>query len=288
MKRIVKISCLFFLVALSSCFEKEVFPDEPKIEFENLVFKDTNDSDTLVLSFSFENGGGDFWVDSDQDIFPPYNEFNFFIDDNNELVTADNYDAATLPIFKVPVLLRNYVATRVVGNDIFFTEEGNSFVIFGFNKDTLKSLDELPPLECPFIANENGAFNSINFKIFDYIDNELLSADVSVVDDIIVERVETHYNLLIRFEENINGEFVPVNYEEEFENATCDDGIWNARVPLFEENSTVGVIDYKIVSRGFVAAFADSEIRIIISIIDRNFNKSNEISFDFFLSEITQ
>lgn len=290
MQRIVKLSCLVLLSSLVSCYEKEIFSDIPKIEFDDLVFFDAPPGlfDTLALSFRFENGGDDFGIDLDQDIFPPYNDFNFFIDSNDSIVTSENYDQVSLPIYKVPAVLRNLFVVNVTENNIFFAEGGDSYVIFGFRRDTLQTLNQMPPLECPNITNQSGSYDTASFELYDFIDNTLTSKSVAVQGDILVERVDTHYNLLVSFEERVNGEFEPIDWQRKFGTENCEIGIFSAPVPFFGTETETGKITYKLKSAGFIAAFLDNEIGIRFQIIDRALNRSNEVFHVFTLPDITQ
>lgn len=290
MKRIVKVSCLFLLIASTSCYDREVYSDVPHVEFESLRFYDlTTGSDSLVLSFKFQDGDSNFGIIADDDIFPPYNEYNFFIDAGDSLITAANYTEAELPIYKVPVLLKNLAFAGISDTTIFFSPDGDSYPIFGFNRDTLTSLNDLPELNCPNITNQDGALDDIDFVLYDIISNSILSKEIDTRGAILIERLDTHFNLIIEFEErNSSGIYVPLDFQERFGTDNCDIGIFSAQVPIFDSNGESGTISYRMNSFGFVSAFLDNDIRIKFYIIDRNFNRSNEESFEFTLADITQ
>ena len=84
---------------LLGCFDPPEFPDEPVIEFERLRFIDVEGaSDSLILSFRFEDGDGDVGLGSN-DLFPPYHSRNVAIDS----FTVDGVDSAKLVFFGDPV-----------------------------------------------------------------------------------------------------------------------------------------------------------------------------------------
>ena len=72
---------------MTGCYEKDVFPDTPKITFEDLVFYDGNLTDSLILTFSFEDGNGDIGIIENQDVLPPFHEFDVYIDSRDSIAT---------------------------------------------------------------------------------------------------------------------------------------------------------------------------------------------------------
>lgn len=290
MKRIVKVSSLFLLIALTSCFDNEVYSDIPKVEFESLRFYNiATGPDSLILSFNFEDGDSNFGIVADDDFFPPYNEFNFYLNENDSLITADNYNSIELPIYKVPVSLKNLTFTGFSDTTIFFAIGGDSYPIFGFNRDTITDLADIPPFECPNISNQSGSLDDISFQLYDFINNTIESKSVQVESSVLVERLDTHFNLIIEFEERIGiGEYMPLDFQERLGTNDCDIGVFSAQVPIFDSNGESGKISYRMNTLGFVSAFLDNEIRISFYIIDRSFNRSNTESFEFRLADITQ
>jgi hypothetical protein len=292
MKRIVKVSCLFLLLSITSCYDQEVYSDVPHIEFESLRFYDLPTgagSDSLVLTFKFQDGGSNIGIIVDEDIFPPYNEFNFFLDDNDSIVTADNYENVMLPVYKVPAVLKNLAFDRISGSIIYFNVDGENFALFGFNRDTLTNLNDLPQLECPNISNQEGALDDFNFLLYDFIEDTLFAKKVQVEGAILVERLDTHFNLIIEFEEkNNSGEYKPFSFQETFEIDDCDIGNFSAQVPIFDANGESGRISYRMNTVRFVSAFLSKDMRISFYIIDRKFNVSNKESYEFTLPAITQ
>ncbi len=74
------------LAGITGCFEPPDIPIEPKIAFENLIFKRvTTGADSLTLRFNLEDGNGDIGLSSNETL-PPYHAFNAIIDERDSLV----------------------------------------------------------------------------------------------------------------------------------------------------------------------------------------------------------
>ncbi|QSE97162.1 hypothetical protein [Fulvivirga lutea] len=68
---------LFSLLAFA-CSEAPEFPNTPKIEFNNIIFKDLgDDADSLIVLIDFEDGDGDLGLGSEE-VTPPFNQKNYF------------------------------------------------------------------------------------------------------------------------------------------------------------------------------------------------------------------
>ncbi|MEM9325130.1 MAG: hypothetical protein AAGA85_05725 [Bacteroidota bacterium] len=81
---------LLIIVALWGCDENMEFPPEPAISFESILWQPgTNGSDSLVLTFYFEDGDADLGLYQDE-VDAPYHPFDLVVDANNELVTISS------------------------------------------------------------------------------------------------------------------------------------------------------------------------------------------------------
>jgi len=86
------------IATLSGCFKPPEFPNEPEIEFSNIVFKPGGDNgDSLILSFDFQDGNGDIGLSGSEDDFP-YHPFNIIVDANGDTVFFSDEDLE-LPLF---------------------------------------------------------------------------------------------------------------------------------------------------------------------------------------------
>ena len=83
MIRKTQIYFLLALIGLVSCFDPPEFADEPFIAYDNIRFRPVDGaSDSLILSFRFEDGDGDIGLGSEE-LFPPYHASDFIIDEVN-------------------------------------------------------------------------------------------------------------------------------------------------------------------------------------------------------------
>jgi len=81
---------LFCLVFLASCFEPPEIPEEPSIELKSFTFKETSEEgfDSLIIEIEFKDGDGDLGLTS-FDTLPPYHDFWYYVDDEDNLIKYD-------------------------------------------------------------------------------------------------------------------------------------------------------------------------------------------------------
>jgi len=95
--RLIQISIILTTLLVSGCFDPPELSEIPKIEFESLEFVEippdfeipdggARPVDSLVLTFSLEDGDGDVGL-RDIESFTPYHAYNIIIDSNDSLVT---------------------------------------------------------------------------------------------------------------------------------------------------------------------------------------------------------
>ena len=292
MIRLTKLLSLFLLFTLTSCFEEEVFSDVPEIEFIDVVYKDDPIlQDSLFLTFSFTDGNSDLGLIQNDDFFFPYNQFLVFLDENDSLITTSNINSVTGPIYVAELVTRNiFLLTR--GGDIFFDIGGDNHLVPAYNKQLFEGDISEIALECPNLYNQNGdvygSGSTIGLNLYTITDNnELVVETLKFSDELVVIPLDSHYNIFVEFEEEIGGEFVPLDFRRVFNSSDCLAGNFNGRIPWFDPEGRSGTITYKIQSFGFSAALQNNT-RIRFSVMDREGNRSNEVlSSEFFLSDIT-
>lgn len=82
-----QISLLISMTLFIGCFDPPEFPVEPTISFERIRYINVEGgSDSLILSFNFEDGDGDIGLNSNQSL-APFHSFNLVIDSRDSLVT---------------------------------------------------------------------------------------------------------------------------------------------------------------------------------------------------------
>ncbi|MEO9484995.1 MAG: hypothetical protein ABJG47_16155 [Ekhidna sp.] len=280
-------------LVLTSCFDKDIFPDTPKITFEDILFYDGTTTDSLILSFSFEDGNGDLGVLQARDILPPYNEFNVYLDSRDSVITVGNIDMAVPPVYKAALITENFVPIRITNTSIIVNASESDYPVFSFTKEFFSDNVLDVPQTCPDLANQDGTFlESITLTPYVLVDEVNLtpaSAGSQVIRTAIpVERVETYYNFIIEFQKKVGENYVPLNYQQIFGTDKCDIGIFNGRIPLYDPEGKSGTITYAIQSTVLRLAFLDDVIRAKFYVYDRAGNKSNEVtSADFVLADIT-
>ncbi len=250
MKAIAKL--LFFgclALVLTACFSTEVFPPEPTIEFIDISFVDTDGLDSLIVSFRFEDGDGNIGLtNSIADLDPPYHIQNFVVDDEDSVVTLGENDAV-LPFYSAPVI------TEEIGGISFFR------VLTG-QKVLLSETDNRPPYNCN-----------------DYFLNGS--------DTIFITENEFYHNFHVEFQEKINGNYSPIDFQQIFGDQNCVQGDFNGRIPWFDPNGKEGEISYAMLSQAYRLAFQEDTIRLQFYLYDRDLNRSNiEVSRDFVLRDL--
>lgn len=239
-------------IILTSCFDKDIFPDTPKIAFEDLKFIDTQSTDSLVLTFSFEDGNGDVGLGNGQDLLLPYQIYDVIIDSDDSTITI-NQDASTInpPLFRAPLLI---------------DQEDGEIAYFFF-----------PESKAPFSDIENRpAYSCESYEIIES-------------DTFYIARNEFHYNFHIEFQRKVGESYQKINFRQIFNNPDCSLGNFNGRIPFYDPEGKSGTITYAMLSQAFRLAFLDDIIRVKFYIYDRALNKSNEVvSPDFVLADITQ
>lgn len=74
-------------ILLTSCFDPPDYPDTPRIEYRDVLFKnvgDNSDPDSLVISIRFEDGDGDLGLRTTESA-PPFQLKNFYSNKTGQL-----------------------------------------------------------------------------------------------------------------------------------------------------------------------------------------------------------
>lgn len=294
MKRIVNIVLLIMVVTLTGCFNKDIFPDTPNIGFEDIVFYDGATTDSLILTFSFEDGNGDIGVIESQDVLPPYNEFDVYIDSRDSVITEANIGLAVPPVYTAPLITENFRPIGISGNTLIVDFAEGDYPILAFFKEFYSDDVSDIPLVCPGLTNQDLTFLS-STTLTPYIADEagtIIPSEAGsqvIASALPVNRIETHFNLILQFEKRVGDNYVPLNYQQIFGTDLCDIGVFNGRIPQYDPEGKSGTFTYSIQSAVLRLAFLDDVIRARFYVYDRAGNKSNEVtSPDFILADITQ
>ncbi len=250
MNQIAKLLFFFgLLTGLTSCFKKEVFPDEPRIEFHSLNYIDTERVDSLILRFSFEDGGGNIgFFNQMVDVFPPYHIYSFIVDSRDTLVKISSKDLIP-PYYRAPV--------------VFGSDANGKTVPFYVSEVAVFSQDDLRPV-----------YNCIFYEIIEG-------------DTIFVARNEFYHNFHIDFLKKRNGKYSPIDFAGIFGNSDCNLRSFNGRIPFFDPDARKGTFTYSMLSQGFRLALQTDTVRLRFYVYDRLLNKSNVVeSPDFLLNNL--
>ncbi|MEP1032096.1 hypothetical protein [Ekhidna sp.] len=294
MNRLIKYVLPILAMALTSCFDKDIFPETPNIAFEDIVFYDGTTTDSLILTFSFEDGNGDIGVVESQDVLPPFNEFDVYLDSRDSVITEANIGAAVPPIYVAPLITENFVPLGIVDNTLIVDLSQGDYPILAFGKEFYSEDVNDIPLICPGLTNQDGTFLS-STTLTPYIIDEngsIAPADAGaqvISSSLPVQRIETYFNFIIEFQKKVGDNYVPLNYQQIFGTNLCDVGVFNGRIPQYDPEGKSGTFTYSIQSAVLRLAFLDDVIRAKFYVYDRAGNKSNEVtSPDFVLADITQ
>ena len=298
MIRLAKLLSLVVLITLSSCFEEDVYSDVPRIEFRDLKFFDGANTDSLLLTFYFEDGGADIGFEGNELIARYY----LYVDAQGTIVTEDNLLLTNPPYYTAPLLFDQFQPIIRQGNSVTIRSRPNTFPMF--ISDTVFYSDDTDdiPFECPGIINQNGnLFDTINVVTYRTILEPPLSdsinfsyAEVGVTDvegQVPAILNERFYNMILRFERKVGSDYEQIIFREEFGSEDCETGLILecSRIPLFTSDGRSGTITYKMQSLLLRLGLQDDVFRIRFYVYDGDGNKSNEVlTPDFILSEITQ
>lgn len=257
-KFIVQILLLVIVSTLfNGCFDPPEFQDEPIISFNDVTYISREGSDSLILTFDFQDGDGDIGLrndnDENPDKFPPFHDRNYIIDNSNpaRFVTFSGSD------YEFPW----YMINEYDNDPVFFSDTDNR-----------------PDYNC-----RNFQYDSLPVTYGDSL--------AIIVDTLYVVENEFNKNLYVTFYRKIQGQYRNIN--EELSNSPQCQDFFNARFPIFDEDNLgralSGSISYAMISTGFEATFRNDSIMIEFYIYDRALNKSNVVrSPDFLLADVTK
>ncbi|MEQ8239640.1 MAG: hypothetical protein RIA69_10530 [Cyclobacteriaceae bacterium] len=247
-------SCLLilFLVFGTGCFEDPNFSAIPFVEFRDIYFADLDgQSDSLVMTFYFEDGLGDVGLASFEQT-SPYHQFNLVIDSKDSLITLRD-----TTVFPPLYLIDPNGISPNLSNKIFFSDTDNRPP---YNCNDYQPGRERVGAEVDtFYVSQNPYYNNIYIEFLRRRNNEYTLIDFAA------EVGNSGCNVV-----NFDGR-IPI-FEPD-----------NLGEPLS------GTISYSMLSVGFKQIFRNDPIKVRFYIFDRALNKSNIAeSTDFVLEEITR
>lgn len=250
----------------TSCSAPEEFPTTPRIELNNIVFRDIEDApDSLVIYLDFEDGDGDLGLNRDENDYP-YHDFDFVLDSNGKIVTLGATDV-------VPPL-RQFT---------FLSDDKRRE--FNVSTPEISATDNRPPFSC-----DDYDFLYINETRDVFIPNgtDLTNIDLTgfSLDTLYVIKNENRNNIFVEFLKlrgsDSNGEdtYEVIDWTRAFDVNGCGPD-FNARFPIFDvqslNSSLEGTIKYAMTSSGFNVLIRTDVFKLRIKIKDRKGHDSNII-----------
>ncbi len=254
-----------------------------------------------MVSVSFKDGDGDLGLsaNSGPDTESPYHEINFFSNDNGTLypingIRIENFSGYTYK--KAKTTPRNpsyYIEPEKATAELITLQSRND----GFTLPTFT-----PPYDC--FLNEESYLNERQNPdtIFIFRENSYLIKDKMTIVDTLVRNgdpneyyfvvvdyfyIKTNpyqYNFKVQFfVKNNDGTFSEFDFRREY----CE--THDGRFPRLtdKDRALEGVINYSMVSSGFLATFSIKTLKLAITIYDRALNTSNTVETpEFRLEEI--
>lgn len=240
----------------SSCFDPPEYPNTPSITLQDIYFKQigsNTDADSLVLVLGFKDGDGDLGL-SASEIDSPFQEQDFFLDEDGKLITVRTRKKAgydTLPSFTFPQNCLHYLY-----DTLFIPEQQKS--VFDESYNLVKT------------------FTSGGTKYY------------AVLDTFYIQKNPNHYNIKIDF--FVNGQ--PFDWRTVYPYPTCGE-TFDGRFPILfkeegSESALEGTLTYAMKSNAFIPFFGlTKSLRLKIQIKDRALHSSNIVeSSDFTLDKI--
>ncbi|MGC1241613.1 MAG: hypothetical protein WA874_08495 [Chryseosolibacter sp.] len=280
------------LIVTGSCFDPPEFPNEPHIEFENIVFKGRPfpENDSLILSINFKDGDGDlgFYFENTADISYPYNNANFYQENNGELLTLST---VTGSVGNIQYDLLD-IPDPTKGSLVVFRTRQKPGYSFLPAAETCNGSDDLKYYEYLDGPYDPTSASDGRRLLIAAADLPAIDPDVKLVDSIkgsdgkvayyqIQDTLyytsnPNHYNIEVEFlvkDPAAPGGFREFDWHEEY----CT--TFNGRFPVFsdKQSSIDGTLIYAMTSIGFEEQFSIKTLKLRVSIKDRKLNKSNVI-----------
>ncbi|MBX2894637.1 MAG: hypothetical protein KF763_04295 [Cyclobacteriaceae bacterium] len=261
--RVIKLALLAGILGLvASCFTPPEFPVEPRIEFENMIYKRVDGIDSLIFFINFTDGDGDLGLQSSETRCTLNSDNNQICFNNKIHDLYQNTETGEYGIVDTGVACSK---PSLCFNSKFVILKPDRSRITYHDKVNNPNYSNLPAFQKPF--------NCTNW--------EILRNNGVVVDTSYYELNSNHHNFDIDFlVKNPNGTFSEFDFTKEFDFPNC--GItYNGRFPvLFTDrpgSPMEGRIRFGIGSPAFRAQFSLKTLKFRIQITDRALNKSNVI-----------
>jgi hypothetical protein len=280
------------LTIFIGCVDAPEFDNAPQIEYNNLFLgKSPNGLDSLVVSVSFKDGDGDLGFGTGPEVSdPPYHQIDFFANNNGSLQPIPSTLIQSFEGYsyrstgKTPKRPSYYVHTpeTPVGELIALSSRADGFSLPPFVRpyDCLINeeayLNEQLEPDTIFISSDAAYLIKDESKVVDILvrDGDPGNYFYAVVDFFYIRENPFHYNFKVEFlVKNNDGSFSPFDFRKEF----CE--TYDGRFPVISDDDRAleGIINYSMVSGGFVPTFSIKTLKLAITIYDKALNASNRV-----------
>jgi len=304
--KLVRSALLFVIsvVLFSACFNPPEFSNSPFIEYKGIwLGKTVHNEDSLVITLSFKDGNGDVGLNPTNPAHAdsPYHDVNFF---TNKAGQKSPLSATLVKNFS-GYALGEGKKTPKEPSYFMRTPSKDSGPLIAF-RDRDQGVSALPPYAESYkcAANSESYLNQNDTPDTIYIwkdDKHLIRDKTTKVDSLyrINNREEYfyadvdyfymqpnpgQYDIYVKFFiKNNDGGYTEYDWAKEF----CAN--YNGRIPILtdKQRPLEGIIDYSMVSSGFLVIFGNKTLRLEVTIYDRALNSSNTVvTNDFRLEDI--
>jgi hypothetical protein len=269
--RAIKQLMMFGILAatVGACFEAPEFPIEPRIEFEDMIYKRVDGIDSLIFLISFTDGNGDLGLaDSDTGCSLAEGENTICFQNTVHEIYQSSLDPDSFGLLDTGVACDG---TSKCFTSKFTMLKPDLTAITYEDRRTNPDYSSLPDIVKPF--------NCINWQFPQNGSNQ--------TDTLFTKRNPDHNNFDLDFlVKNPNGTFTEFDFTKEYDFPNC--GIsFDGRFPILFSNEPgsplEGTIRFGIGSPFLRTQFSLKTLKFRIVIKDRALNESNEL----FTPEIT-
>lgn len=292
MKIIKGLAVLVVTLSLGSCFDPPEFPVVPQIDYEDVVFKEGDKTDSLILTLKFKDGDGDLGIDAAAPEFnnAPFNNLTFF-------QTNDSDKANLIPINTSQQAIEHYnkQGQRVTENFQLLQIQNPAAGKLVFPRTRKQSgYGYLPTYpNCESYEWFRAAYYAIRADQKDVLDavaavdtlyGRLNGAKIAthfiIKDTLYLQVNKNHYNIDVDFmvkdpgnPNAVNG-FVEYNWRKELCQQDQD-----GRFPILTDRTgpLEGELRYAMPTIGFKNIFTIKTLKLRVRIRDRALNESNTV-----------
>lgn len=254
---------VFCGVAIASCFDPPVYPDEPEIIFKTVHFVEVPDlptgevtADSLILVIRFKDGNGDLGL-TPNETDPPFNDRWYYV--KTPLDTVIN---------------RNCKTFAKQHRCYYYNDPKSQKAEFDKFIDIEDKQSGLPPYDT--LKDFVKPYNCTNWEI-------VRDQNDQVVGQVYFTLNPYYSNIFVEFQtKNGDATYTAFDWSDFLTYPSCEVQGFNGRFPLLVEPGSgdsplEGEIRYSMPSPFFKIIFGAKTLRLKVSIVDRALHRSNVV-----------